>query len=137
MLRRVGRVKARRWSVRISKGAESVCVSITIDGRKDTSCKGNYMTRNIVIGNISMDTTEESIRELLKERVGKVSTVTLPCDAKTKANRGYAIVEMADDAQAYRAATELDGVSFAGRTLAITVADRIPEKRKWYKFGAR
>jgi RNA recognition motif-containing protein len=62
----------------------------------------------IYVGNLSFQATEEDIKEVFAE-YGTVSRITLPVDHETGKKRGFAFVEMEDDAKEDAAIAELDG----------------------------
>jgi RNA recognition motif-containing protein len=75
----------------------------------------------IYIGNLSFQATEDDLREVFAE-YGEVSRVSLPTDRETGRKRGFAFVEMADDAQEDAAIAELDGAEWLGRELKVNKA---------------
>jgi RNA recognition motif-containing protein len=75
----------------------------------------------IYIGNLSFQATEEDLKEVFAE-YGEVSRVSLPTDRETGRKRGFAFVEMADDAQEDAAIAELDGAEWLGRELKVNKA---------------
>jgi RNA recognition motif-containing protein len=93
------------------------------------------MKNKILIGNISAETTEELLRELLAGTAGVVS-VSVPLDPKSQKNRGYAFVEMAGDLQAEKAAANLHGTELDGRAITCSVVEP-PGKPKWYELKAQ
>jgi cold-inducible RNA-binding protein len=77
--------------------------------------------KNIYVGNLSFQPTEEELRDLFA-RYGKVDRVSRPRDLATGRARGFAFVEMPDDAEAERAIRELNGSTLHGRTIAVNEA---------------
>ncbi|MCU0548860.1 MAG: RNA-binding protein [Leptolyngbya sp. Prado105] len=75
----------------------------------------------IYIGNLSFQATEEDLKEVFAE-YGEVSRVSLPTDRETGRKRGFAFVEMAEDAQEDAAIAELDGAEWLGRELKVNKA---------------
>ncbi|WP_263971062.1 RNA recognition motif domain-containing protein [Leptolyngbya sp. NIES-2104] len=75
----------------------------------------------IYIGNLSFQATEDDLKEVFAE-YGEVSRVSLPTDRETGRKRGFAFVEMADDAQEDAAIAELDGAEWLGRELKVNKA---------------
>jgi RNA recognition motif-containing protein len=75
----------------------------------------------IYIGNLSFQATEEDLREVFAE-YGKVSRVSLPTDRETGRKRGFAFVEMEEDAQEDQAIAELDGAEWLGREIRVNKA---------------
>lgn len=75
----------------------------------------------IYVGNLSFRATEDDVREVFAE-YGSVSRVSLPVDRETGRMRGFAFIEMADEASEDRAITELDGAEWLGRQLRVSKA---------------
>jgi RNA recognition motif-containing protein len=75
----------------------------------------------IYIGNLSYQATEEDLRTVFAD-YGTVKRVVLPTDRETGRMRGFAFVEMADDAQEDSAISELDGAEWMGRQLRVNKA---------------
>lgn len=73
---------------------------------------------NIYVGNLAFSARENELREAFA-RYGQVSAVQIIVDRRTKRSRGYAFVEMADEAQAREAIQSLNGTEFKGRTLRV------------------
>lgn len=81
----------------------------------------------IYVGNLSFN-TEESQLEQLFASVGQVDSVRLVRDHATGRSRGFAFVEMTDDAQGRAACNTLDQQEFEGRRL--TVNEARPQERR-------
>jgi len=81
----------------------------------------------IYVGNMSYQTTEESIKDLFEE-YGTVEKVTMIMDRETQRPKGFGFVVMSDDTAAAKAVEELNQKEFDGRTLKINEA-----KPKEYK----
>lgn len=75
----------------------------------------------IYIGNLSYQATEDDLREVFAE-YGTIKRVVLPIDRETGRMRGFAFVEMAQDAEEDTAITELDGAEWMGRQLRVNKA---------------
>lgn len=75
----------------------------------------------IYIGNLSYQATEDDLREVFAE-YGTIKRVVLPIDRETGRMRGFAFVEMAQDAEEDAAITELDGAEWMGRQLRVNKA---------------
>jgi RNA recognition motif-containing protein len=81
----------------------------------------------LYVGNLSFRTEEQEL-EALFASVGQVSSVSLVRDRETGQSRGFAFVEMADDAQGQAACATLDQREFGGRRL--TVNEAKPQERR-------
>ncbi len=85
------------------------------------------MGNRLYIGNLSFDTTEDSLRAALSEDGRSVKEVTVMMDRDTGRPRGFAFAEMANDADAQAAIHALDGTDLEGRSLKVNEAkERAP-----------
>jgi RNA recognition motif-containing protein len=75
----------------------------------------------IYVGNLSYQATEEDLSSVFAE-YGTVKRVVLPTDRETGRMRGFAFVEMTEDAQEDAAISELDGAEWMGRQLRVNKA---------------
>ncbi|GAB1544415.1 RNA-binding protein [Scytonema sp. NUACC21] len=75
----------------------------------------------IYVGNLSYRATEADLRVVFAE-YGEVKRVVLPTDRETGRMRGFAFVDMDDDAQEDAAISELDGAEWMGRQLRVNKA---------------
>lgn len=76
---------------------------------------------SIYIGNLPYAASQEDIKEVFND-YGKVSKVTIPIDRESGKVRGFAFVEMEDEAQEEEAIKELDGAEWMGRELRVNKA---------------
>ena len=76
---------------------------------------------NIFVGNLSPDATEEGIRTIF-EIHGTVERFRIMTDRQTGQPRGFAFVEMTDDAAAENAIKALDGTELNGRVIHVNQA---------------
>ena len=83
--------------------------------------------KNIFVGNLDFGATEEAVRALF-EPFGSVERVNIVTDRETGRSRGFAFVEMANDAEGDRAIASLNGKSLGGRALNINEARPRPER---------
>ncbi len=74
----------------------------------------------IYVGNLSFDTTEDSLRTLFAQH-GTVESAKLITDRDTGRPRGFGFVEMSDS-NASKAIQSLNGKDFEGRTLRVNEA---------------
>ncbi len=77
--------------------------------------------KSLFVGNMSFQTTEAELRELFAP-FGQVSRVHMAMDRETGRARGFAFVEMPNDAEAAAAMTALDGKEVGGRNLKVNEA---------------
>ena len=75
----------------------------------------------IYVGNLSFQATEEDLREVFSE-YGEVVRVSLPTDRETGKKRGFAFVEMKEEANEDQAIEELDGAQWLGREIRVNKA---------------
>ncbi|MEO8891180.1 MAG: RNA-binding protein [Coleofasciculaceae cyanobacterium] len=75
----------------------------------------------IYVGNLSYQATVDDLSSVFAD-YGTVKRVVLPTDRETGRMRGFAFVEMTEDAQEDAAITELDGAEWMGRQLRVNKA---------------
>lgn len=76
---------------------------------------------NIYVANLSFAVKDEDLRSYFAE-YGEVSSAKVIQDKLTNRSRGFAFVEMPDDAAAQKAIAELDGAMVDGRSIKVNVA---------------
>src|SRR3989475_8789316 len=77
--------------------------------------------KSLFVGNMSFQTSESELRELFAP-FGQVTRVHLAMDRETGRARGFAFVEMPNDAEATQAMAALDGKEVGGRNLKVNEA---------------
>ncbi|WP_320175193.1 RNA-binding protein [Maridesulfovibrio sp.] len=88
------------------------------------------MSKNIYVGNLPWNSSEEDVRAAFEE-FGEVISVKLINDRETGRPRGFGFVEMEDEG-ATQAIENLDGADFGGRNLKVNEArPREPRPRRW------
>jgi RNA recognition motif-containing protein len=87
--------------------------------------------KNIFVGNLNFNATEEAVRSLF-ERYGAVNSARIMTDRDTGRSRGFAFVEMENENEADQAINALNGYQMDGRTLNVNEARPKPERG----FGA-
>ena len=75
----------------------------------------------IYIGNLSYRATEADLKAVFAD-YGEVKRVVLPTDRETGKMRGFAFVEMNEDAHEDAAISELDGAEWMGSQLRVNKA---------------
>ena len=76
---------------------------------------------NIYVGNMPYGTTEDELKDLFAE-YGAVDSVSVIADRETGRSRGFAFVEMPNQAEAEAAIKALNGKEFNGRALTVNQA---------------
>lgn len=79
------------------------------------------MDVKLYVGNLSYMTTEEDLRGLFSQ-AGTVASVTLIKDRDTGRSRGFAFVEMSNQAEAEKAISMFNGTMVADRPLTVNKA---------------
>lgn len=79
------------------------------------------MSAKLFVGNLSYDTTEQSLRRAF-EACGTVVDAKIVTDRETGRSRGFAFVTMGDEEQASSAIADLDKSSLDGRTIGVELA---------------
>src|SRR5277367_3565118 len=77
--------------------------------------------KNIFVGNLSFNSSEQDIRSLF-EAYGSVDRVNIVTDRETGQPRGFGFVEMANDAEGDRAIAAINGHEIGGRALNVNEA---------------
>ena len=86
--------------------------------------------KNIYVGNISFQTTEQDL-DAAFSAYGQVDRVQIVKDRDTGQSRGFAFVEMSNNADADKAMAALNGADLGGRTLTVNEArPREPRPRR-------
>jgi RNA recognition motif-containing protein len=76
----------------------------------------------IYVGNLSFDAEAEDVQQLFGE-YGQVSKCSLPLDRDTGRKRGFAFVEMANEADETKAIDDLQNVEWMGRAIRVNKAE--------------
>ena len=85
------------------------------------------MNSKIYVGNLPFGASEEDLKKLFSE-VGEVQSVKIVTDAYSGRPRGFGFVEMASQADAEKAISQLNGKTFIDRTLIVNEAR--PQKKR-------
>lgn len=76
----------------------------------------------LFVGNLSFNTTEETLRELFEQGGRVVQSVAIIQDRATGQSRGFGFVEMGSPADAEAAIAELDNQDVDGRRIRVNEA---------------
>jgi RNA recognition motif-containing protein len=85
------------------------------------------MSKNLYVGNLSYDTTEDTLRTQFAE-FGEIESVNLITDRYTGRSRGFAFVEMATEEAAQAAKSGMNGKTVDERELKVDNAKPRPER---------
>ena len=77
--------------------------------------------KSLFVGNMSFQSTETDLTALFQP-FGQVGRIHIVTDRETGRARGFAFVEMPNDAEAAKAIAALDGKEFGGRNLKVNEA---------------
>ncbi len=83
--------------------------------------------KKLFVGNMSFDTREGELQAIF-EPYGEITGINIVTDRDTGRPRGFAFVELADDGEAARAITELNGKELDGRAVTVNEARPKPER---------
>ena len=88
---------------------------------------------NIYVGNLAYSVTEDDLRELFSE-FGEIGTLSLITDKFSGQSKGFAFVDMPDNAEADAAIKALNDKPFKGRSMKVNQAkpkgDRPPRRHR-------
>jgi cold-inducible RNA-binding protein len=85
------------------------------------------LVKNIFVGNLDFNATEEAVRSLF-ERYGAVNSARIMTDRDTGRSRGFAFVEMENESEADQAIQALNGYTLDGRALNVNEARPKPDR---------
>ncbi|MCA9375948.1 MAG: RNA-binding protein [Candidatus Doudnabacteria bacterium] len=79
------------------------------------------MGKRLYVGNLSYDTTDETLSAKFGE-FGELESASVVMDKMSGRSRGFGFVEYASDEDAAKAIEAMDGVDFEGRELKVNEA---------------
>jgi len=91
------------------------------------------MEAKLYVGNLSYQTTEQSLRELFMQ-AGSVTSVALIKEPGTQRSKGFAFVEMGSPSEVQKAISMFNGYTLDERQLTVNVA-RPREERSGGGYG--
>jgi cold-inducible RNA-binding protein len=94
------------------------------------------MTTNLYVGNLSFDTSEDTLRTLFAE-FGEIESVNLITDRYTGRPRGFAFVEMATEQAAQAAIGALNGKMVDEREIKVDKAKPRADRDRRQSGGRR
>lgn len=80
------------------------------------------MGKRLFVGNLSWDTTEETLRRMFEQDDRSVEEVTIITDRDTGRPRGFAFVTMGSENDAQAAISALDSTELDGRSIRVNEA---------------
>jgi RNA recognition motif-containing protein len=86
------------------------------------------MAKNLYVGNLSYDTTEDTLRTLFAE-YGQIESVRLITDRYTGRSKGFAFVEMSTEEAAQEAISGLNGKQVDEREIKVDNAKPQRDRR--------
>jgi RNA recognition motif-containing protein len=92
------------------------------------------MATKLFVGKLSFNTTDATLEELFAQ-YGKVLSAQVIIDRGTNQSKGFAFVEMEDQAEAQAAINALDGKDFEGRVIVVNVAKPREDRPKFNGGG--
>ena len=105
--------------VLLPKGREQTTIKTATDRGK--------VVKNLFVGNLDSELTLEELRRLF-EAYGQVVQVHIVLDRDTGLPRGFAFVEMTNNAEAEKAIKALNGSILRDRTLDVNYARPRPQR---------
>ncbi len=92
------------------------------------------MDNKLYVGNLPFNTTEEDLRSMFAQ-AGTVVSVSLIRDRETKRSRGFAFVELSNQAEAEKAVSLFNNTLLDNRTLKVNLARPREDSGKFRKQG--
>ncbi len=91
------------------------------------------IAKRLFVGGLPYTTTSDELREIFA-KIGEVTSCDVIMDKFTNQGKGFAFVEYADDANADKAISELNGTELGGRKIVVNEA-RPREERSSGVYG--
>jgi RNA recognition motif-containing protein len=92
------------------------------------------MAKKIYVGNLSIDTKEDNLRELFSE-YGNIISLKIITDQYTGISRGFGFVEMANEGEVRNAISSLNGRELDGKNIKVNEA--YEKKDRGFRGGKR
>ena len=87
------------------------------------------MTSRLFVGNLSWETSTDSLRQAFENGGHQVNDVHIVMDRESGRPRGFGFVEFSDDSSAQNAMSQMDGQDVDGRPIRISEArERAPRR---------
>jgi RNA recognition motif-containing protein len=85
---------------------------------------------NLYVSNLMSNVTEDTLKKEFAA-YGQVASCKIIMDRATGASRGFAFVEMPQQAEAEQAMKELEGKSFNGKNISVTEARQRTDRQAY------
>jgi RNA recognition motif-containing protein len=85
------------------------------------------MSKKLYVGNLPYQITEDGLRDVFAA-IGEVTSSKIVTDTGTGRSRGFGFVEMANDEEAEKAITTLNGTSVMDRAINVSEARPQPQR---------
>ncbi len=92
------------------------------------------MAKKLYVGNLSYDTTENSLKEAFSQ-AGAVESATIITDKMSGRSKGFGFVEMSTEEEAQKAVEMLNGKEIDGRTIKVNEARPMEDRPPRRNFG--
>jgi RNA recognition motif-containing protein len=92
------------------------------------------MAKKLYVGNLSYNTTEDSLRNLFTG-FGNVTSAKIVADRESGNSKGFGFVEMSTDEEADAAITGANGREFEGRQIRVNEAMDKPRRERSGGYG--
>jgi RNA recognition motif-containing protein len=86
------------------------------------------MSTRLYVGNLSFNSTKDSLREAFSSTGGEVTDVHIVTDRESGQSRGFGFVTMATPDQAQNAISQMNGALLDGRPLRVNEAEERPQR---------
>ena len=86
------------------------------------------MSTRLYVGNLSFNSTKDSLREAFSATGGEVTDVHIVTDRESGQSRGFGFVTMATPDQAANAIAQMNGALLDGRPLRVNEAEERPQR---------
>ena len=91
---------------------------------------------NLYVSNLGFGVTEKALKDLFSQH-GQVSSAKVITDYNTGQSRGFAFVEMPNDAEAEKAISKLHNTEVDNRTISVVIARPKEDKPKKNNYPER
>jgi len=91
--------------------------------------------KKLYVGNLAYSMTDDGLMQLFVDKGYRVSSARIITDRETGQSRGFGFVELAEDQDAAKAITELNGLDTGGRALQVNEAREQESRGGGNRFG--